>query len=249
MPALAARSAVERLQGELIDCQRHALAGVVATMLVHEFNNLMQPVVMRAQDALSREDRRAMLKALQTTCERTTLALEAAQQLMRLVNHRPAPAEPCSLAEAVCEALGIAGARPFEKDGIHMAVAVPPELRVMARRVLLVQLLVNLLLHLRGGERRRGGAISLEAKAVDSRVLVELRDSLSPLDPAHVRDVIAPFLSTSVREEPCDIHGAGLEMNVCRTIAQFHDATLKIRAGHGDGVTYVLDWPGADGAR
>src|SRR5512143_3989183 len=59
-------TAIQQLQAELVACQRLAMLGNMAAMVAHEFNNLLTPIMVRAEAALaSGNDVPFMRKALE----------------------------------------------------------------------------------------------------------------------------------------------------------------------------------------
>ena len=103
-PAMCANAAdqpIETIEQELVACQRRALLGALTSIIAHEYNNLMTPVVARAQFALSLDDRAAMQKALTVTLQQTEKALHFTRKLLELAAGNPTDIEPCVLKEVV----------------------------------------------------------------------------------------------------------------------------------------------------
>lgn len=229
---------------ELPVLHRLALVGSVAAMLVHELNNLMTPVLARAQDALARQDAQAMRVALERTVTQTHKALELARRLLALAEGQSAAPGPCRLREVLDAALADA-ARPLEKDGIRLEVQVPAELTVHAEALLLEQLLLNLILNARSAMLSRPGTLTVRAVPNGRHVVIEVCDTGVGIPPQTLRDVINPFLSGPARQDPADWRRVGLGLSVCRMIAQQHGASMEVRANPGAGCTVRLHWPAA----
>lgn len=239
-------AAYEALQRELISCQRLALLGSLSAMAAHEFNNLMTPIVARAEAALtSGDDLPFMRKALERTLTQAQRAVALSRRLLDLAHDRPLPVEPCPVEPVVREALESA-ARPFEKDNIPVRVEVPPELVVMARADLFCQVLLNLLLNAREAMKPAGrGTLAIAARPDGADVLIEVRDSGTGIPQELIDRVFNPFLSASPTDRPNDWQQVGLGLSVCRMIAARHDARLSVRANPEGGCTFTLRWPSA----
>ncbi len=240
------QAAYDALQRELIGCQRLALLGSLSAMAAHEFNNLMTPIVARAEAALNGgDDVPFMRKALERTLTQAQRAVALSRRLLDLAHDRPLPVEPCLVEPVVREALESA-ARPFEKDNIPIRVEVPPELAVMARADLLCQVLLNLVLNAREAMKPAGrGTLVISARPDGADVLIEVRDSGTGIPQELIDRVFNPFLSASPLERPNDWQQVGLGLSVCRMIAARHDARLSVRSNPEGGCTFTLRWPRA----
>jgi signal transduction histidine kinase len=242
------RAMVKSLQEELVACQRLAVLGNLAAMAAHEFNNLMTPIVARAEAALTMGDDVAfMRKSLQRTLTQSQRAIALSKHLLELAHNEYHPTEMCSVASAVREAIETA-TRPFEKDGIDLRVSVPEDLRVFAREDLLCQVLLNLLLNAREAMKDREGTLAIDAAQKDGFVQIDVRDSGTGIPQDKLDKVFNLFLAADPHEQPTDWHEVGLGLSVCRMITAQHNATLRAFANADCGCTFRLRWP-VDGAR
>lgn len=237
----SSQNAIRGLQDELIACQRQMLLGSVAGLMAHEFNNLMTPVLARAQDAVERDDVPAMRKALTVTVGQTQKAIEITRRLLELATGGAMAARPCGVRAAVEDALA-AAVRPFAKDGIELTVDVADELMVKAEPVLLTQALANLLMYARANIGERSGRIAIRAERQDGFVRIEIADSGSA-SRERIESVIGPFVAADVRETPGDPQHVGLVLNVCRTIIQFQGGRMEAHPAEGTGCVFTLRWP------
>jgi len=238
------RANLARLQDELIAQQRLAMLGTMSAMVAHEFNNLLTPVVARAQDALDRDDVPAMRKALDRTLVQAQKAITITQHLLGLARDSDEQPRVCNVAAAVQEAVESA-TRPFDKDAIELRVNVSPDLNVRARPVWLEQVLLNLLLNARAAMQSRGGVLSISAHRDGRHIAIDVCDSGTGFPPGQLENVLNPFLASDPKQQPCDWQAIGLGLNVCRTITRQHDATIQASTNDGPGCTFHLRWPAA----
>ena len=236
-------SAVQDLQEELIACQRLALLGNMTAMIAHEFNNLLTPVLARAEAALTCADDGAFVRrSLERIVSQTQRAIAVSRRLLTLA-HENGPAQAaCSVASAVREAVATLP-RPFEKDGITLRVAVPDDLRVAAHAELLTQVLLNLLLNARRAMQGRPGALAISARVAGDAAQIDVRDSGCGLAPELLSKVFNPFLAADPLERPSDWQRVGLGLSVCRMITRHHGALLQGLANEDRGCTFRLLWP------
>lgn len=244
MSASAGEVSFEWLQQELVVCQRQAVLGSLAGMIVHEYNNLMTPVVARAEDALTRDDLAAMRKALTTTARQARKALLLSRQVLEFAQGNELAVEACRAADLVRAAIASA-VRPFEKDGITLELRVPEELYVRAQPLLFEQVVLNLLLNARAAMKGRPGKLSVAGRREGELVLLEVCDSGVGMSPEALETVINPFLTSDADAPPADRTRVGLGLHVCRTIVRKHGATLEAHANDGPGCTFRLAWPAA----
>ena len=232
------------LEDKLLACQREALLGKLTGLILHEYNNLMTPVIARAQDAVMRDDTAAMRKALDVTVRQTDHALRFTREVLGLAQGDDPPPRACDLAELVATAVART-VRPYEKDGIDLHIDVPAGLVVWARPLLMGQLLLNLLLNARAAMKGRSGTIRIRARRVGADVEIDVCDSGAGMDPRTIDEVINPFLAA---EEPCCEASSlvGLGLHACRIIAQQHGASIRALANDGPGCTFRVRWPAGD---
>ncbi len=236
------RAALQDLQNELVACQRLALLGSMSAILAHEFNNLLTPIIARAEAALLGNDVSFMRKTLERTLTQSQRAMRLTRLLLDLAHDDARPAGDCALAPAVREALDTL-MRPLEKDGIELRFDVPEELRVRAQPDLLCQLLLNLLLNARRAMQGRSGILTISARPDGDHVRIEIRDTGTGIAPEILGGVINPFLAADPQTRPQDWQQVGLGLSVCRIIAHHHGATLEGLRNTEGGCTFRLRWP------
>ena len=239
------KTANRDLQAELIACQRLALLGSLAAMVAHEFNNLLTPILARAEAALMGDDVAFMRKTLERAVVQSQRAMAVTRHLLDLAQDGDRPTGACSVARAVRDAIETM-TRPLEKDGIELRVAVPDELHVRAREDLLCQLLLNLLLNAHRAMKDVPGPLTVSAMAKGDYVQIDVRDSGRGMTGDLLTNVINPFLARDPRSRPNDWQQVGLGLSVCRMIAHQHGATIEGLTNEDRGCTFRLRWPAAD---
>jgi signal transduction histidine kinase len=240
-----ATAAIAELEAELVACQRLAVLGNMAAMVAHEFNNLLTPIMARAEAALaSGDDVAYMRKALERALIQSQRAMTVTRHLLGLAQDQPRPVEACAVAAAVREAVETM-TRPLEKDGIELRVTVPDDLWVTARADLFCQVLLNLLLNARQAMQGMRGPLAVTAAFCDGQVQIDVRDSGRGIPHDQLVRVLNPFLAADPYQRPNDWQPIGLGLNVCRLIARHHGAILQALANDDRGCTFRLCWPAA----
>jgi signal transduction histidine kinase len=240
------KAEVEGLRGALLTCQRLATLGNLAAMAVHEFKNLLTPIVARSEAALlTDDDLTYMRKTLERTLVQSQRATAVAEHLLRLAHDQACPLAACSVAAAVREAVETM-TRPCEKDSIDLRVFVPEGLQVRAQADLLVQVLLNLLLNARHAMKDVTGVLKVSATRQGNHIQIDVQDSGHGIAPETLEAVFNPFLAADPHQQPEDWQQVGLGLSACRMITFHHGATIRVLANADRGCTFRLCWPISD---
>lgn len=244
MAAHLSGTATEKSHDDFISCQRQALLGALAGVIAHEYNNLMTPVLIRAQDALTRDDVEAMKKALTVTARQTQTALDFTRQVLQVARGEETQLQQCSV-KTLVEAAIQAAVRPFEKDGIELVVDVPAELTILARPTLFVQAILNLILNARTAMKNRRGKMNISARPAGERVEIAIADQGTGFTPHLLNEIVNPFLDSDPVAQPERAESLGMGLQACRIIAWQHGAAIQAENNDGPGCTFRLHWPAA----
>lgn len=238
------RARVRALEDEVSTLQRSAMLGTLSAMVAHEFNNLMTPVLARAQVAQLTGDAAAVRKALDSAVVNSQKAIAITAHLLGLVRGDGDTSRAADVAAGVARVLDTMP-RPLERDGVQVELDVPAGLSVAAAPLLFEQVLLNLVLNARTALHGRTGTLRISAAADDGSIRIEVCDTGIGMPAERIERVVNPFLAADPLDPSHDWRSVGLGLNVCRTIAIQHGATLRFRANSGAGCTAVVRWPAA----
>lgn len=235
--------AVPESHADLVALQRQAYLGQLTEMMAHEFNNLMTPVLARAQYAAMRDDPEAMHKALTVTVEQTQRAIAMTRCVLELGRDEALSREACHFAEQLSRAIQ-AHVRPFEKDGIELVIDVPSNLHVFAHPTALQHLLVNLLTRARSAMENQAGILRITATVRGTAAVIEFRDSGEPVSERVIEEIINPFLA-SEDESARSRAGEGIDLTLLSTriLTRALGGKLTFEAGETAGTTMRLELP------
>jgi len=231
------RGEVETLRSQLHQAQRLAAIGTMTSMVAHEFNNILTPIINYTQ--LAQENPAFRAKAIRHAAKGSRLASEICDAILGLA-HTDRQTEPVNIRRVVGDAL-LVMARDPGKDGIDLKVSVPDDLEAPVRRVELQQVLLNLLMNARSavaGKPRSARSIEVSARRAGRHVLIRVRDSGVGIDPADLERVFLPFFTTR-RDEG----GSGLGLAVCRDIVHGLGGEIEADSTPGDGATFTIRLP------
>ena len=118
-----------------------------------------------------------------------------------------------------------------------LTVLVQPEIFVRGDRHLLASA-VSSLLHCAVTSTKRGGEVYLRARAIDGRVIIDVEDACTALEPEIVEQLVARFVQGDV---PASTLGSVLVS--ARKAVEANSGTLAARAVPGKGFLYTIDLP------
>lgn len=232
------------LKEQTRQAQKLASLGTAATMLAHEFNNLMTPVVGYAQYAVDSGDPELMAKALRMTLKQTAIVSTMTDRILGLAVNEAQSIQRVNLAEAVTDAEACL-CRDLSKDGITLAVDIDRSLHVSADPKQLQQVFFNLLINARQAIKHRSGRIKVTAeKENDEYVAIHVADNGAGIAPDSLDSIFDEFYSTK-KGRP-DKSGVGLGLALCREIIEEHRGRIAVTSELNKGTTFTITLPTAD---
>jgi signal transduction histidine kinase len=234
----------EELRAQLTHSHRLATVGTLASVVAHEYNNLLTPVINYAQMALKRpEDPELMRKALQRSLEGAQRATRISNSLLGFAGQDEDKAAnlPATADEAVT-----CLAREPGKDGVALEVDLP-DVAARISPLNLQQVLVNLILNAKKAMQGRGGRVVVRGESEGSQVRVEVADD-GPGIPANVRGrLFEPFVTESIDESGSEKQsGTGLGLCICRDLVEGSGGSINVTSEEGGGTTFYIRLPRAD---
>ena len=240
----------EQLQGVregLIQSHRLATLGTIATIIAHEYNNILTPVVSYAQLALSNGDdaalmRKAVEKAL-TGAEKASQISNSLLGFAREADEQLAAPLPRTVDDAV-QCL----ARPPAKDGYELTVDVP-EVRVAMSPVNLQQVILNLFLNARRVLKGTGGCVTVTGEVQGSLVRIQVSDNGPGIPEKVMERIFEPFVTEPAGHEPpspSEPKGTGLGLSICRDLVRDAGGSIEVESEPGCGTTFTITLPRLD---
>lgn len=231
-----AEARLRTLQADLVQANRLAQLGQTMAGVAHEINQPVAAIRTNADNALVLLDRRdeaearANLTRIQSLTGRIGAVIEGLRGLARKA---PAATEPVRLSDAIEGAVllldsrnGGAGVRVYGEAG---------DLWVMAERVRLEQVLVNLLQNaFEAVAGQAGGAVALGVEADGRHVRLAVSDNGPGVSPAARASLFTPFATGKP-------NGLGLGLVISRDIVAGFGGTLALDPAHGPpGARFVV---------
>ena len=240
---LEAQAEVAALHEELRRAQRLAAVGTMTAIIVHEFNNILTPIINYARMAQSNP--KMVAKAISLASEGGTRATEICQALLGIAddrdNREPTEQGIAEMAEEILTAM----ARTPGKDGIDLTVDVAPDLTIVTRRPEFQQVLLNLLLNARVAvlEKPAPRFIRISAERDNDWTVVRVADNGVGIPRDIMDEIFRPFFTTRSGNGNEGNRGHGLGLALCREIMDVLSGDISVDSEVGAGTTFTLRFP------
>ena len=155
---------------------------------------------------------------------------------VRLTSSLDAPREQIAL-DVVLEEVRIAAQLDATARNIGFTLSIEPGLTVTTDRQMLSSALANLLQNA-FKFTRPASCVSLTARVVEDRVLIEVADQCGGLPPGRADELFRPFT-----QRGGDRAGLGLGLSISRRAVQANGGSLRVRDVPGTGCVFTIDLP------
>ncbi len=244
-----ARDLSDRLaaQHRLLEAERLAAAGVMATGLAHEFNNLHAIISGQAevlQHTCTESDQRERIEVIASTIKR---AAGITHGLLALSRRGAQRRHAVPLDSIITDTVVILSGQ-FEADGVTLVVGSESALPALVDHHQIGQVVMNLLIngwHAVAGQPQR--QLTVTGGGAGNTVWLKVTDSGHGLDAVAVANLFQPFFTTkrASKERP-GITGTGLGLSLCRAIVESHNGTITATSVVGTGTTFTVTLPIAE---
>ncbi|MEE9211180.1 MAG: HAMP domain-containing sensor histidine kinase [Phycisphaeraceae bacterium] len=235
----------QQMRDGLTHSHRLATLGTITSVIAHEYNNILTPIISYAQLALANEDdrdlmRKAVEKAL-AGAERAASISSSLLGFAREADHEHAAA----LAATLDQTLACLGRDP-RKDGIELNIDLP-DAQVAISPLNLQQVLLNLILNAKRAMRRTGGTLSITGRVDGPTVHIDVADT-GPGIPEPIMDrLFEPFVTHRIEADGDEqSRGTGLGLCICRDLIRNAGGSIAVTTAPGQGATFHISLPKAD---
>lgn len=252
---------LDEVQQSLVRSHRLATLGTLASVIAHEYNNILTPVISYAQLALARpDDHDLLVKAVERALQGAERASQISTSMLGFSRDAEGPTHAW-VPEVVEEALQCLAREP-KKDGIELELDLP-EVRVDMPALSLQQVLINLVLNARKAMRQRGGRLRIAGSADGHRVRLTVSDT-GPGIPEAVKARLFEAFVTEPIEDACSHDaagnghadgsprdgcsssqqgGTGLGLSICKQLVEEAGGSIDVESERGRGAAFHLTLP------
>lgn len=234
-------------QEQLQFTARLVTLGEMASTLAHELNQPLSAIASYNAGCLNLlESPNGQTQDIRPALEKISIQAQRAGKIIRRVHDFVRKSEPkrapCSFAEVLEDCLGFTEA-DARKQRIRIACEIPPLPLIPADRLMLEQVLLNLI---------RNGMEAMANIAVADRLLCisialcksEMRVSVSDQGCGISPDIQGKLFTAFFTTKP---EGMGVGLSICRSIIEFHRGRLWVeenpRSTSGSGTIFVFTLP------
>lgn len=210
-------------------------------VLTHEIMNSIAPIISlsetvteRAEEnGMNEKEYEVMRQAMQTIHRRSKGLLDFVENYRKLTRI-PAPVYQPFLLSGLFDDL----TELLHTDGIPFTSSIKPEtLRIHADRVLIEQVLINLIKNAAEAcQEIETPEIRLEAFQRENRIHIIVSDNGAGIIPEALDKIFVPFFTTKTG-------GSGIGLSICRQIINRHGGTISVHSVQGEGTAFAIKLP------
>ncbi len=233
-----AYTALKETQAHLLQSEKMAGIGTLATGVAHEINNPLQVVIGMTEEiadgenlAQIHEDAREVLEAterIRKTVDELTYYSHDAQTLDEI--------KPVDLNLAIRKSLKMAKYIPGFKR-LRLTTELSATSPIYANPGKLQQVFTNLITNAVAA-MPEGGELTLTTDHHDDRVRVRVRDAGSGIPAEKRSKIFEPFFTTKKKGE-----GTGLGLYIVHQIVTKHNGDIVLASCEGEGTTFTITFP------
>jgi len=234
----------QELWAQVVQSEKLASVGRLASGVAHEFNNLigaMSGYAQLAQATRSREATDRLIETVLTSCNR---ASEITRNLLSFARPREPYREPCRIDRPIDAALQLM-ARELDSAHVEVGRHYPPQLPLLSIDPgQIQQVFLNLLINAVHA-MPDGGQLTIEVRRDDAtdEVATTVADTGRGIAPADLPRVFDAFFSTKALGAEDTAQGTGLGLSVSRAIIEAHHGSLSAESEPGKGARFTVRLP------
>lgn len=231
----------EELEKRLIQLERLAAVGELASITTHEFNNLLMTIINYAKLGLRHKDEASRDKALTRILDAANRGAKITSTVLGLSRVGSNAMEPVDLVALVEDTLVLLE-RELIKYRIDIERDLQPCPKIAGITGQLQRLLLNLITNARQaiGER---GTIRIRVAEDRGSVVLTIRDSGCGIPLENLPKLFQPFFTTKSGPDASGKGGTGLGLSVCKEIVDEHRGRIRVDSTPGKGTAFIIRFP------
>ncbi len=235
----------ESLQVQLIQSEKMAGIGTLASGIAHEFNNLIHIMRGHAEFAQSTKRPEDIEEALDVVLKTSDEVAKIVGDLLTFAREEPSKKEKETgdINESIEGVLSLME-EYLRKQNIEIVRKYGKTPRIEMNKGEMQQVFLNLVNNARDSMLPRGGKLEIETKQHNGNIKVSISDTGRGIEKENLGKLFEPFYTTKrTEEDDSEFQGAGLGLSVSFGIVKRHGGTFKVRSNVNKGSTFTINLP------
>jgi len=228
----------QRLQEQLIQSEKLAGIGILASGVAHEINNPLSGIIGMAEVALEEEDiskSRSYLMDIMSCAERIAEIVRGLKSYSRAT--KKGELGPVDLNEVLEESLKMVRLA-IKKTSVEVIKKFQPIEKVQANMGEIQQVFTNLITNAFQAMDGNGGRLVLSTRSLKDSVEAKVSDSGNGIPQKYINQIFDPFFTTKNPGE-----GTGLGLNIVYRIVTKYEGTIDVESKEQVGTTFKIKFP------
>lgn len=251
-----------RFEAKMADAEKMRMAGLLASGIAHNFNNLLQAVMGQASlIELQLPENSPLVRAAKTIVESSEKGARLIKQMLTLTQQGAIAYRRFSVNEMLNESVDLYKSLLDAKVSFEMSLGdIVPEVNADYSQIqqVVTNLVVNAMEAI--GQKKNGRvrvmtkAVRLSAGEIDPElapgdyVRIDIEDNGAGMDKESLSRCFEPFYTTKNvdGETGLGFGGTGLGLSLGYSILKQHDGVLTVRSMQGEGTVFSIYLPAAE---
>jgi signal transduction histidine kinase len=228
----------QRLQEQLIQSEKLAGIGILASGVTHEINNPLSGIIGMAEIALEEEDpskNRDYLKDIMNCAQRIAEIVKGLKSYSRAAKKEDQ--SPLDLNGVLEESLKMVRLA-IKPASVEVIKKFQPIEKIQANIGEIQQVFTNLITNAFQAMDGEGGKLILSTRPLKDAVEVKVTDSGNGIPQKYINQIFDPFFTTKKPGE-----GTGLGLNIVYRIVTKYEGTIDVESKEQVGTTFTIKFP------
>jgi signal transduction histidine kinase len=228
----------QKLQEQLIQSEKLAGIGILASGVAHEINNPLSGIIGMAEIALEEEDptkNESYLKDILDCAQRISVIVKGLRSYSRAAkNGEQGLVDLNEVLEETLKMVRLVS----QKTPVEVIKKFQPVEKIQANIGEIQQVFTNLITNAFQAMDGKGGKLVLSTRLIGDSVEVKVSDDGMGIPQKNLNQIFDPFFTTKKPGE-----GTGLGLNIVYRIVTQHEGTIDVESKEQIGTTFTIKFP------
>jgi len=235
------RQEKEEVKAELVNKERLALVGQLASGLAHDFFNILGGLKKLIEFSLQKDSPQEQREVMKYSTHGLDRAMTIVRNLLTYAK-KPNPQFTLTKIDKIIDDALMLVKRDLEKDKIQVTTQIASTIQVKADPVQLQQVILNLLLNARQAMLPKGGQLNINVQSVAKHVEIIVTDTGCGISSETKAKIFEPFFSSKSTFKD-GTSGIGLGLYVTKEIVKTHHGSIIIESQPNKGTKVIIRLP------